>query len=40
MKERALMMGGVFDIQSRPGEGTILWIKIPIRNQNLSIAGL
>jgi PAS domain S-box-containing protein len=30
MKERTLMMGGEFDIESGPGEGTRLWIKIPI----------
>ena len=30
MKERALMMGGEFRIESEPGKGTTLFVKVPI----------
>ena len=30
MKERTLMMGGTYEINSRPGEGTTVNITVPI----------
>ena len=30
MKERTLMMGGTYDISSRPGEGTTVNITVPV----------
>ncbi len=32
MKERALMMGGYFDISSQPGNGTALSVEVPLSN--------
>jgi signal transduction histidine kinase len=36
MKERALMMGGICEISSRPGEGTTILIAIPVDEYSIS----
>jgi two-component system sensor histidine kinase UhpB len=30
MKERMIMMGGVYEIQSQPGLGTTVWVRVPL----------
>jgi len=34
MKERTMMMGGTFDINSMPGGGTNIIVTIPLENSN------
>lgn len=34
MRERAIMMGGEYDIQSTPGRGTSIIVKVPVSNGN------
>ena len=34
MRERADMMGGVFEIESSPGTGTTVYVEIPYANQH------
>nr|WP_236620525.1 sensor histidine kinase [Pseudomonas sp. ATCC 13867] len=34
MRERVLMFGGTLQIDSQPGEGTTLWIRVPLDNDN------
>ncbi|WP_448628974.1 PAS domain-containing sensor histidine kinase [Pseudomonas nicosulfuronedens] len=34
MRERVLMFGGTLQIDSQPGEGTTLWIRVPLRSQS------
>ena len=33
MRERVLMFGGTLQIDSQPGEGTTLWIRVPLRSR-------
>lgn len=34
MRERVLMFGGTLQIDSQPGEGTTLWIRVPLNSDN------
>ncbi len=34
MRERVLMLGGTLHIDSQPGEGTTLWIRVPLRSRS------
>ncbi|MBG6288261.1 PAS domain-containing sensor histidine kinase [Pseudomonas nitroreducens] len=34
MRERVLMFGGTLQIDSQPGEGTTLWIRVPLRSRS------
>jgi len=34
MRERVLMFGGTLQIDSQPGEGTTLWIRVPLDSDN------
>jgi PAS domain S-box-containing protein len=34
MRERAALMGGDLEIESRPGRGTTLFVRVPVRPQN------
>lgn len=34
MRERVLMLGGTLHIDSQPGEGTTLWVRIPLGEDN------
>jgi two-component system sensor histidine kinase DegS len=33
MRERAELIGARFEVRSRPGEGTVVWLAIPIREE-------
>jgi len=39
MRERAELVNGVFDLQSAPGKGTTITVRVPIEDENLPGAG-
>jgi signal transduction histidine kinase len=36
MRERAALVGGELQIESRPGRGTTLFVKVPLRGEQAS----